>query len=86
MGKLEDFSLEQLSIFIVAIMGACGGLLAILFRSKCSKISFCGASIERDPEAITDPEIQKEVVRRNSVIINNEPEPEKNINNNTTDN
>jgi len=86
MGKLEDFSLEQLSIFVVALMGGCGGLLAILFRSKCSKISCCGASIERDPEAITDPEIQKEIIRRNSVIINNEPEPEKNINNNTTDN
>ena len=78
MGKLEDFSLEQLSIFIVAIMGACGGLLAILFRSKCSKINLCGASIERDPEAITDPEVQKEVVRRNSIILNNEPEVENN--------
>ena len=78
MGKLEDFSLEQLSIFIVAIMGACGGLLAILFRSKCSKVKLCGATIERDPEAITDPEVQKEVIRRNSIIINNEPEIENN--------
>ena len=78
MGKLEDFSLEQLSIFVVAIMGACGGLLAVLFRSKCNKIKLCGASIERNPEAITDPEVQKEVIRRNSIIINNEPETENN--------
>lgn len=77
MGQLENFSLEQLSIFIVAVMGACGGVLAVLFRSKCSKISCCGATIERHPEAITDPEVQKEIVRRESqASINPEGDPE----------
>lgn len=75
MGKLEDFSLEQLSIFIVAVTGACGGVLAILFRSKCKKISCCGCNLERDPEAITDPKVQKEVIRRDSITKLNEKKP-----------
>mgnify|MGYP003656756627 CR=1 FL=1 len=72
-GRLEDFTLEQLSIMIVAVMGACAGLLAVVFRSKCSSISCCGIKIERDPEAITDPDVQKEVVAQRRASINNLP-------------
>lgn len=58
MGQLEDFSLEQLSIFVVAILGACGGLCAIMIKSKCSEIQMGCCKIKRNPEAITDPEIK----------------------------
>lgn len=68
MTKLEDFSLEQLSIFIVAVLGALSGCLVVCFRSKCDKISTPCLTIHRNPEAITDPEIQKEVMRRDSLI------------------
>jgi len=73
MGQLESFSLEQLSIFVVAIMGACGGVMAVLFRSKCSRISCCGCTIERDPEAITDPDVQKEIVHSRRESMSNLP-------------
>lgn len=77
MTKLEDFSLEQLSIFIVAVLGALSGCLVVCFKSKCDKISTPCLTIHRNPEAITDPEIQKEVIRRDSIInINNNNEPE----------
>ena len=77
MTKLEDFSLEQLSIFIVAVLGALSGCLVVCFKSKCDKISTPCLTIHRNPEAITDPEIQKEVIRRDSVInVNNEPATE----------
>jgi len=77
MSKLEDFSLEQLSIFIVAVLGALSGCLVVCFKSKCDKISTPCITIHRNPEAITDPEIQKEVIRRDSMVnINNEPDNE----------
>ncbi len=75
MTQLEDFSLEQLSIFIVAILGACGGVCAVLFKSKCDRIETPCLKLHRNPEAITEPELQKEVIRRNSTI-NLEPETE----------
>ncbi len=78
MTKLEDFSLEQLSIFIVAVLGALSGCLVVCFKSKCDKISTPCLTIHRNPEAITDPEVQKEVIRRDS-MVNIEPESENNI-------
>ena len=68
MTKLESFSLEQLSIFIVAVLGALSGCLVVCFRSKCDKISTPCLTIHRNPEAITDPEIQKQVIRRDSLV------------------
>ena len=76
MTKLESFSLEQLSIFIVAVLGALSGCLVVCFRSKCDRISTPCLKIHRNPEAITDPELQKEVIRRKSIININEPETE----------
>ena len=53
---MEEFSIEQLSYSIVLILGALGGLLHIVQRSRCSKISCCGASCDRIPP--TDDEEQ----------------------------
>lgn len=36
---MKEFTLEQATVSITIIMTACGGLLAILFRSKCYSIS-----------------------------------------------
>jgi hypothetical protein len=48
MGKLADFDLEELGFFITLLMGSCGGLMAIIFKSRCSKIRCCGAEIQRE--------------------------------------
>ena len=41
MGALENFSLTEISITAVAVIGACGSFLAILERSRCSNIKLC---------------------------------------------
>lgn len=54
--KMEEFSIEQLSYSVVLILGALGGLLHVVQRSRCSKISCCGlASCDRLP-----PELREE--------------------------
>ena len=77
MSKLESFTLEQLGLFITLILGSLSGCLVVCFRSKCDKISTPCLTIHRNPEAITDPEIQKEVMRRDSLInVTPSAEPE----------
>lgn len=75
--KLEDFSLEQLSIFIVAVLAGASACLLACFKSKCDRIETPCLKIHRNPEAITDPEVQKEVIRRDSMVnINNNNQSE----------
>jgi len=76
MTKLQPFSLEQMGLFITLILGSLSACLLVCFRSKCDKISTPCLTIHRNPEAITDPELQKEVIRRNSIVNINEPETE----------
>lgn len=69
MTKLEDFSLEQLSIFIVAVLAGASACLLACFKSKCDRIETPCLKIHRNPEAITEPQavLEREVIRRNSV-------------------
>ena len=71
--KLEDFSLEQLSIFIVAVLAGLSACLLACFKSKCDRVETPCLKIHRNPEAITEPELQREVIRRNSTINLDEP-------------
>ena len=48
MGKMADFTMEDLGLFITLMATACGGLLAVVFKSRCKVIRCCGASIERE--------------------------------------
>lgn len=59
MGNLENFSLEQLSIFIVAVLGACGGCIAVLFKSKCDTISTPCLKIHRKIDNTKSNELPK---------------------------
>jgi hypothetical protein len=67
--KLEDFSLEQLSIFIVAVLAGASACLLACFKSKCDRIETPCLKIHRNPEAITEPQavLEREVIRRNSI-------------------
>ena len=48
MGQMADYTMEDLGLFITLMATACGGLLAVVFKSRCKVIRCCGASIERD--------------------------------------
>jgi hypothetical protein len=56
MTKLENFTLEELMIFTVSILGAIGGLLTVIFKSKCKTIDCCCIKCVRDVDAVIKEE------------------------------
>ena len=52
MTKLADFTLEELMIFCISVLGALGGLLTVIFKSKCKTIDCCCIKCIRDTELI----------------------------------
>lgn len=48
---LETYTISELTFSIVALIGAIGGLLVIVFKSRCLTIDCCwgGASCTRIP-------------------------------------
>ena len=50
MTKMADFTLEELMIFCVSILGAVGGFFLILQKSKCKSI--CWGCCIRDIDAV----------------------------------
>tara|TARA_E500000318_G_scaffold35819_1_gene34909 strand:+ start:776 stop:1057 length:282 start_codon:yes stop_codon:yes gene_type:complete len=54
MTKMADFTLEELMLFIIGVMGALGGLLLTLQKSKCKSI--CWGCCVRDVDAVIKEE------------------------------
>lgn len=54
--KLADFTLEELMIFCVSILGALGVFCGVIMKSKCEEIACCGCRIKRDIKAIIEEE------------------------------
>ena len=44
---MEDYTIEQLGLFITLLLGGLGGLFAICFKSRCKTIKCCGCLMER---------------------------------------
>ena len=65
-GQLTIYSLSELSLFVVSIIGAVGGLCGILGKilvtSRCSSCQFCCGLIKlkNDPLDATELEIMKD--------------------------
>ena len=38
---MESYTLTEISITAVAVIGACGSFIAVLEKSRCKKISLC---------------------------------------------
>jgi hypothetical protein len=41
MGKLDDYSLDQVAGALALIISSIGGLMLICFKSRCSQIKLC---------------------------------------------
>ena len=41
MGKLDDYSLDQVAGALALVISSVGGLLLICFKSRCSQIRLC---------------------------------------------
>tara|TARA_R110000803_G_C11866847_1_gene307919 strand:+ start:158 stop:385 length:228 start_codon:yes stop_codon:yes gene_type:complete len=74
MTKMADFTLEELMIFSVSVMGGLGVLLSILFKSKCKTIDCCCIKCVRDVDAV----IKEEKLERGISTLDLEPESEDN--------
>ena len=60
-GQLADFSIDQLAGSLALVLGSCGGLLLIVFKSRCTQISFCWglwSCVRAVPEEDSDDETQ----------------------------
>ena len=66
-GELTAYSLSELSLFVVSILGVCGGLLGIFFKgiskSRCSNIKCCCGCLEcmRKPPTAEELAIMSEI-------------------------
>ena len=62
MGQLDDFSLDQMAGASALIISSIGGLLLIIFNSKCKTISCCWGMWDcvRDVNADDSDEEKKE--------------------------
>ena len=50
--KLQDFTLEELMIFVVSVCGSIGVLLKVIFTSKCRDIDCFFCKCNRDVDAV----------------------------------
>jgi len=54
MTKLQDFTMEELMLFIIGVLGALGGFMLVLQKSKCESI--CWGCCKRDVKAVIEEE------------------------------
>ena len=78
MTKMADFTLEELMIFSVSVMGGLGVLLSVLFKSKCKTIDCCCIKCVRDVDAVIKEEKIVRGISTPRINLNLEPEPEDN--------
>ena len=71
MGQLADFSLYQMAGATALIVSSIGGLLLIIFKSKCKTINCCWGLLNCIREV---PQVDSS--DEEAVIPPNEPEPE----------
>jgi len=50
MTKMADFTMEELMLFVIGVLGALGGFMIILQKSKCESI--CWGCCKRNVEAV----------------------------------
>jgi hypothetical protein len=70
--KMADFTMEELGVFVTLCMASCGGLLAIIWKSRCKRIkTLC---FECDREVLDSPE-KKPVIPQPTAPKEEKPSP-----------
>ena len=79
--KMSDFTMEELMIFTVSILGALGGFMVVLQKSKCKSI--CWGCCVRDVDAVIAEEKLEMTGHTGEtprlIKLNEPPEPENNV-------
>ena len=60
MGQLDDFSLDQMAGASALVISSVGGLLLIIFKSRCRTINCCFGLLSCDRIVQSDDEEEKE--------------------------
>ena len=82
MGAMDDYSIDQLMLFIVGVAGAAGALCLSIQKSKCKKLKLCCGLVDcdRDTQAIIEEEKltlgRLPTPRKELKLEAKEPEPE----------
>jgi len=85
MTKMADFTMEELMLFVIGVLGALGGFMIILQKSKCESI--CWGCCKRNVDAViaeeklqmtghTGDTPRKPYLIKENKEITLEPEPE----------
>lgn len=53
---MDDFSIDQLMLFIGGVLGSLGALLLVIQKSKCEQINCCCLSCKRRVDLIIEEE------------------------------
>jgi len=83
MVAMDDFSIDQLMLFIGGVLGSLGALILVIQKSKCKEVDCCCVKCVRDTDAIVAEkklELGKLPTPRpppTKPTIIKEPEPEK---------
>jgi len=86
MGAMDDYSIDQLMLFIVGVAGAAGALCLSIQKSKCKKLKLCCGLVDcdRDTQAIIEEEKlalgRLPTPRKELKLELKEPEPEPEVN------
>tara|TARA_R100001163_G_scaffold65696_1_gene64073 strand:+ start:1892 stop:2161 length:270 start_codon:yes stop_codon:yes gene_type:complete len=83
MGKLDDYSLDQMAGALALVISSIGGLLLILFKSRCSHIKVCWGLWDCIRVLPDDSEDEDDSKKKNKKVLTKkdkpqtiEPEPE----------
>lgn len=49
---MNDFTIDQLMLFIGGVLGSLGALLLVIQKSKCKSVNCCCIKCERDVNAV----------------------------------
>ena len=71
MGKLDDYSLDQVAGALALVVSSLGGLLLIVFKSRCTNIRLCCGlwECQRAVPTMEDEESDEEIVPRRKNIF-----------------
>lgn len=63
MVQMKDFSIEQLGIFVVSVLGALGVCIKAIQKSRCDRVDCFCLKIHRNvPNDVAEPEMSNELV------------------------
>lgn len=77
MTKMDDFTIDQLMLFIGGVLGSLGALLLVIQKSKCKSVDCCCIKCVRDVDAVIKEEkLEKTGHTGETPRLSREPENE----------